>query len=79
MEMDASDEASDQMEEGALDSSDAPSAEFPEEMDAGESEEASENRPAPSSGSSAAGPITEPTRRNSTRSSRPKTYAIPMN
>ncbi len=56
MEMDASDEASDQMEEGALDSSDAPSAEFPEEMDAGESEEASENRPAPSSGSERRGP-----------------------
>ena len=48
VEMETSDEAADELEEGALDSADAPSAEFPEEADTGESEEASENRPSQS-------------------------------
>jgi cobaltochelatase CobT len=48
MEMETSDESADELDEGAMESADAPSAEFPDEADAGESEEASENRPAPS-------------------------------
>jgi cobaltochelatase CobT len=55
-EMETSDESADDMEDGALDSADAPSAEFPEEVDAGESEEASENRPQPSANSERRGP-----------------------
>jgi cobaltochelatase CobT len=55
-EMETSDEAADEMEDGALDSADAPSAEFPEEVDAGESEEASENRPQQSANSERRGP-----------------------
>ena len=51
MEMEASEESADELEEGAMEAADAPSAEFPEEADAGESEEASENRPNPNSGS----------------------------
>jgi cobaltochelatase CobT len=49
MEMETSDESADELEEGAMEAADAPSAEFPDEADAGESEEASENRPSPSS------------------------------
>jgi len=49
MEMETSDDSADELEEGAMEAADAPSAEFPDESDAGESEEASENRPAPSS------------------------------
>jgi cobaltochelatase CobT len=48
MEMETSDESADELDEGAMEAADAPSAEFPDEADAGESEEASENRPAPS-------------------------------
>jgi len=51
MEMEASEESADELEEGAMEAADAPSAEFPDEADAGESEEASENRPNPNSGS----------------------------
>jgi cobaltochelatase CobT len=51
MEMETSDESADELEEGAMEAADAPSAEFPDEADAGESEEASENRPSPSSSS----------------------------
>jgi cobaltochelatase CobT len=51
MEMEASEESADDLEEGAMEAADAPSAEFPDEADAGESEEASENRPVPNSGS----------------------------
>ena len=50
MEMETSDESADELEEGAMEAADAPSAEFPDEADAGESEEASENRPPASSG-----------------------------
>ena len=45
MEMQKSDDASDEAEEGAMEADDAPSGEFPEEGDAGEAEEAAENRP----------------------------------
>ena len=48
--METSDESADELEEGAMEAADAPSAEFPDEADAGESEEASENRPPASSG-----------------------------
>ena len=39
-----------------MEAADAPSAEFPDESDAGESEEAAENRPSPSSGAERRGP-----------------------
>ena len=55
-EMETSDESAEDMEDGALDSSDAPSAEFPEEVDSGKSEEASENRPQQSSNAERRGP-----------------------
>jgi len=50
MEMETSDESADELEEGAMEAADAPSAEFTDEADAGESEEASENRSSPTSG-----------------------------
>jgi cobaltochelatase CobT len=49
MEMETSEESADELEEGAMEAAEAPSAEFPEESEAGESEEAAENRPPPSS------------------------------
>ena len=49
-------DSTDDLEEGAMESADAPSAEYPEESDAGESEEASENRPAPSGPADRRGP-----------------------
>jgi cobaltochelatase CobT len=52
----ASEESTDELEEGASEAADAPSAEFPDEADAGESEEAAENRPPPSSGAEKRGP-----------------------
>ncbi len=55
-EMEASEESADELEEGAMEAADAPSAEFPDEADAGESEEAAENRPAPASGAERRGP-----------------------
>ena len=48
MEMETSEDSADEIEEGAMEAADAPSAEFPDEADAGDSEEAAENRPAPS-------------------------------
>jgi cobaltochelatase CobT len=56
MEMETSDESADELEEGAMEAADAPSAEFPDEAEAGESEEAAENRPSPSSGAERRGP-----------------------
>ena len=50
MEMDAADSASDDMEEGAMDSADAPVGESPEESDDGESDEAAEARRPPAGG-----------------------------
>ncbi len=50
MEMETSDESADELEEGAMEAADAPSSEFPDETDAGDSEEAAENRPSPPSG-----------------------------
>jgi len=49
MEMETSEDSTDQLEEGAMEAAEAPSSEFPEESEAGESEEAAENRPSPSS------------------------------
>jgi cobaltochelatase CobT len=49
MEMETSQDSADEMEEGAMEAADAPSSEFLDESDAGESEDASENRPAPPS------------------------------
>jgi cobaltochelatase CobT len=56
MEIESLQDSSDELEEGAMEAADAPSAEYPEETDAGESEEASENRPAPSGDPSRRGP-----------------------
>jgi len=56
METEASEELSDDLEDGATEAADAPSAEFPDEADAGESEEAAENRPNAHSGSDRRGP-----------------------
>jgi cobaltochelatase CobT len=46
MEMERSDDASDDAQEGAMEAADAPSAEFPDETEAGEADEAAENQPA---------------------------------
>ena len=56
MEMETSEDSADELEEGAMEAADAPSSEFPDESDAGESDEASENRPSPSSGQDKRGP-----------------------
>ncbi len=74
-----SEDSADELEEGAMEAADAPSAEFPEDSDAGESEEASENRPAPPAARTGAAPTTRPSRRNSTRSSTPRIFATPRN
>ncbi|MGO9768504.1 MAG: cobaltochelatase subunit CobT [Roseiarcus sp.] len=50
MDRETSDQSAEELEEGAMEAADAPSAEFPDESEAGESEEAAENRPAPASG-----------------------------
>jgi cobaltochelatase CobT len=50
MEKETSEDTSDELEEGALEADEAPSSEFPEESEAGESEEAAENRPPPPTG-----------------------------
>jgi len=55
-EMESSDESADELEEGAMEAEDAPSAEFPDEAEAGESEEAAENRPPSPSGGERRGP-----------------------
>ena len=56
MEMEASDDASDEIEEGAMEAADAPSGELPDEAEAGEADEAAENQPAPPSGDDRRGP-----------------------
>ncbi len=45
LEKETSQDTSDELEEGALEADEAPSSEFQEELEAGESEEAAENRP----------------------------------
>ena len=45
MEKEESDDTTDELEEGAIEADDAPSADFPDEASSGESEEAAENRP----------------------------------
>ncbi len=49
MEMETSEASADDLEESAMEAAEAPSSEFPEESDAGDSEEAAENRPPPPS------------------------------
>jgi len=56
MEIESLQDSADELEEGAMEAADAPSAEYPEEADAGESEDPSENRPVPSNGSEKRGP-----------------------
>ncbi len=56
MEIESLQDAADDLEEGAIQAADAPSAEYPEDSDAGESEEASESRPAPSGAQDRRGP-----------------------
>jgi len=56
MEIDSLQDSADELEEGAMEAADAPSAEYPDESDAGESEEPSENRPTPSGGAEKRGP-----------------------
>ncbi|HMO29061.1 cobaltochelatase subunit CobT [Enterovirga sp.] len=56
-EIDLQDDATDELEEGATESADAPSGELPEDMDEADAEEASEAwRPPPSKGNEARGP-----------------------
>ena len=56
MEIESLQDSSDELEEGAMEAADAPSAEYPEDSDAGESEEPSENRPVPSGAAERRGP-----------------------
>jgi len=56
MDMEASDDSSDEIEEGAMEAADAPSGEFPDEAEAGEADEAAESKPSPSSGHDRRGP-----------------------
>ena len=56
MEIESLQDSADELEEGAMEAADAPSAEYPEDSDAGESEEPSENRPVPSGGADRRGP-----------------------
>jgi cobaltochelatase CobT len=56
LEMERSDDASDDVQEGAMEAADAPSAEFPDESDAGEADEAAENMPSPSTSNERRGP-----------------------
>ncbi|HEY1940577.1 MAG TPA: cobaltochelatase subunit CobT [Roseiarcus sp.] len=51
MEMETSEASADDLEESAMEAAEAPSSEFPEESEAGESEEAAENRPPPATNS----------------------------
>ncbi len=48
-QMETSQDSADELDEGAMEAADAPSSDLLDDADAGESEEASENRPAPSS------------------------------
>jgi cobaltochelatase CobT len=56
LEMERSDDASDDAQEGAMEAADAPSAEFPDESDAGEADEAAENPPSQSHSNERRGP-----------------------
>ena len=56
MEIESLQDSAEELEEGAMEAADAPSAEYPEESDAGESDEPSENRPSPSGGPEKRGP-----------------------
>ena len=56
MEIESLQDSADELEEGAMEAADAPSAEYPEDSDAGESEEPSENRPSPSGAADKRGP-----------------------
>ncbi len=56
MEIESLQDSTDELEEGTMEAAEAPSAEYPEETDAGESEEPSENRPTPAGGPDKRGP-----------------------
>jgi cobaltochelatase CobT len=56
LDMERSDDASDEIQEGAMEAADAPTGEFPDESDAGEADEAAESQPNPSGGNERKGP-----------------------
>ena len=56
MDMQKSEESTDEMDEGAMEAEDAPSGEFPEEADSGEADEAAESRRPPSYATEQRGP-----------------------
>jgi cobaltochelatase CobT len=56
MDMEASDDASDEIEEGAMEAADAPSGEMPDDAEAGDADEAAESKPNPSSAHDRRGP-----------------------
>ncbi len=56
MEMEAAEDSADEVDEGAMEAADAPSGEFPDEAEAGEADEAAENKPSPPSGNERRGP-----------------------
>ena len=76
MQREAADDATDDADEGAMDTVEAPSSELDDEGEAGDADEAAENRPPPSQPHGAPdGPTTRPTRQSSTRSSTPTSCA----
>jgi cobaltochelatase CobT len=56
LEMQKSEDATDELEEGAMEAAEAPSGELPEDADAGDAEEAAENRRPPAFGDERRGP-----------------------
>jgi cobaltochelatase CobT len=56
LDMERSDEASDEMQEGAMEAAEAPSGEFPDESEAGDADEAAESQPNPSGANDRKGP-----------------------
>ena len=56
MDMQKSEDSTDEVEEGAMEAEDAPSGEFPEEADSGEADEAAESRRPPSHAAEQRGP-----------------------
>ncbi len=80
MQREAADDTTDDADEGTMDTVEAPSSELDEEGEAGDAEEAAENRPPPSRRRISAGrSTTRPTRPGSTRSSPPTNFATPKN
>ncbi len=78
MQREAADDTTDDADEGAMDTVEAPSSELDDEGEAGDAEEAAENRPPqPAVGRSGAAPTTRPTPPGSTRTSTPTNSATP--